>query len=164
MNTRFSWILLLILGLTWTALAQSSPMREGSWEVTITMNVPGMGEAPPLKQTQCITAAMVKDPQSAVPKGPSSGNNDCKITDYKLAGKLNFVDAAIDQKSGTLQVRVSVPNPDRSLRPGQFVRVVVAAFDSPNAIRIPRYTMRLWRCSISLRMKPPQPTSCASNC
>lgn len=59
-------------------------------------------------------------------------------TDYKLTGKLNFVDAAIDQKSGTLQVRVSVPNPDRVLRPGLFVRVTVAAFDQPNAIRIPQ--------------------------
>ena len=39
-------------------------------------------------------------------------------TDYTLPGKLNFVDATIDQKSGTLQVRISVPNPDRVLRPG----------------------------------------------
>ena len=39
-----------------------------------------------MKQTQCVTAAMLKDPQSAVPKGPASGSNDCKITDYKLAG------------------------------------------------------------------------------
>ena len=59
-------------------------------------------------------------------------------TDYKLPGKLNFVDATIDQKSGTLQVRISIPNPDRLLRPGLFVRVIVAAFDNPNAIRIPQ--------------------------
>jgi membrane fusion protein (multidrug efflux system) len=59
-------------------------------------------------------------------------------TDYALAGKLNFVDAAIDQKSGTLQVRISVPNPERILRPGLFVRITVAAFDNPAAIRIPQ--------------------------
>jgi membrane fusion protein, multidrug efflux system len=58
--------------------------------------------------------------------------------DYNLTGKLNFVDATIDPKSGTLQLRVSVPNPDRSLRPGLFVRVIVAAFENPNAIRIPQ--------------------------
>src|SRR5271169_3035116 len=34
-------------------------------------------------------------------------------TDYAFPGKLNFVDASLDQKSGTLQVRISVPNPDR---------------------------------------------------
>lgn len=59
-------------------------------------------------------------------------------TDYALPGRLNFVDAAIDQKSGTLQVRVSVPNPDRLLRPGLFVRVTVPAFEKPDAIRIPQ--------------------------
>ena len=63
-------------------------------------------------------------------------------TDYKLPGKLNFVDATIDQKSGTLQVRISVPNPDRLLRPGLFVRVIVAAFDNPNAIRIPQQAVQ----------------------
>ena len=59
-------------------------------------------------------------------------------TNYALTGKLNFVDATIDPKSGTLQVRISVPNPDRLLRPGLFVRVIVAAFENPNAIRIPQ--------------------------
>jgi membrane fusion protein (multidrug efflux system) len=63
-------------------------------------------------------------------------------SDYKLAARLDFIDSAIDQKSGTLQVRVSVPNPDRLLRPGQFVRVIVAAFDSPNAIRVPQQAVQ----------------------
>jgi membrane fusion protein (multidrug efflux system) len=63
-------------------------------------------------------------------------------SDYKLSGRLDFVDSAIDQKSGTLQVRVTLPNPDRVLRPGQFVRVIVAAYDSPNAIRIPQQAVQ----------------------
>ena len=63
-------------------------------------------------------------------------------TDWNLPGKLNFIDATVDQKSGTLQVRISVPNPDRLLRPGQFVRVSVAAFESPDAIRIPQQAVQ----------------------
>src|SRR5205823_10033645 len=63
-------------------------------------------------------------------------------SDYALAGKLNFIDATIDQKSGTLQVRISIPNPDRLLRPGLFVRVIVAAFENPNAIRIPQQAVQ----------------------
>src|SRR6266478_9652444 len=63
-------------------------------------------------------------------------------TDYALTGKLNFIDATIDQKSGTLQVRVSVPNPDRILRPGLFVRVIVAAFENPSAIRVPQQAVQ----------------------
>jgi len=63
-------------------------------------------------------------------------------TDYALPGKLNFVDATIDPKSGTLQVRISVPNPGRVLRPNLFVRVIVAAFENPNAIRIPQQAVQ----------------------
>jgi membrane fusion protein (multidrug efflux system) len=63
-------------------------------------------------------------------------------TNYALTGKLNFVDATIDQKSGTLQVRISVPNPDRLLRPGLFVRVIVAAFENPSAIRVPQQAVQ----------------------
>ena len=59
-------------------------------------------------------------------------------TDYTLPGSLNFIDAAMDPKSGTLQVRISVPNPQRFLRPGLFVHVSVASFESPDAIRIPQ--------------------------
>ena len=59
-------------------------------------------------------------------------------TDYAKTGRLDSVDAAIDQKSGTLQVRVSFSNPDRLLRPGQFVRIIVPALDSPSAIRVPQ--------------------------
>jgi Protein of unknown function (DUF3617) len=83
MKARFSTIALLSLVLSWTVLAQTqSPMRPGSWQVTMRMNMPGMGEMPPMTQTQCVTPAMLKDPQGAVPKGPEGG--DCKISDYKF--------------------------------------------------------------------------------
>jgi membrane fusion protein (multidrug efflux system) len=62
--------------------------------------------------------------------------------DYTLTGKLNFVDATIDPKSGTLQLRISVPNPDRILRPNLFVRVIVASFENPSAIRIPQQAVQ----------------------
>jgi hypothetical protein len=86
MKGRCSSIALLALTLSWTVLAQTqSPMRPGSWEVAVKMNMPGMGmEMPPMKQTQCVTAEMIKDPQSALPKGPGGG--DCKISNYKFSG------------------------------------------------------------------------------
>jgi membrane fusion protein (multidrug efflux system) len=63
-------------------------------------------------------------------------------TDYALPGKLDFVDATLDQKSGTLQLRISVPNPNRQLRPALFVRVIVPAFENANAIRIPQQAVQ----------------------
>lgn len=63
-------------------------------------------------------------------------------SDYKSAGKLNFMDAAVDAKSGTLQMRLSVPNPERALRAGQFVRVIVPAAQDVSAIRIPQQAVQ----------------------
>ncbi len=59
-------------------------------------------------------------------------------SDYQYSGKLNFVDAAINPRDGTLPVRVVVPNPDGALRPGQFMRVLVPAKANPNAILVPQ--------------------------
>ncbi len=63
-------------------------------------------------------------------------------TEYKSSGTLNFVDAAVDPKSGTLQVRVQVPNPDRALRAGQLVRVIFPSLQPLNAIRIPQQAVQ----------------------
>ena len=86
MNRRLSSTVLLALVLSWTALAQTQPpMREGNWEVTMKMSMAGINmELPETKQTHCVTADMIKDPQGAVPKG--IGGSDCKVSDYKFAG------------------------------------------------------------------------------
>lgn len=59
-------------------------------------------------------------------------------SDYNYPGRLTFLDAAVDPKSGTLQARLTVPNPEHALRPGQFVHVIMPARENPNAIRIPQ--------------------------
>jgi hypothetical protein len=86
MKVRLSSLGLLALALSWTVLAQTqSPMRPGNWEVSVKMSMAGMNmEMPPMKQTQCVTADMIKDPQASLPKGPGAG--DCKISDYKFTG------------------------------------------------------------------------------
>lgn len=58
-------------------------------------------------------------------------------TPYKHAPRLSFVDPVVDSKSGTLQVRLSVPNPARELRAGLYVRVKVPAYENDSAVRIP---------------------------
>ena len=63
-------------------------------------------------------------------------------SDYKMTGRLDFVDAALDQRSGTLQVRVTVPNPERILRPGLFVRVSVPVLDAAQAICVPQQAVQ----------------------
>jgi membrane fusion protein (multidrug efflux system) len=62
-------------------------------------------------------------------------------SEYNFSGHLDFVDAAIDPKSGTLQMRLSVPNPDQGLLAGQFVRVVMPA-ESKDMIRVPQQAVQ----------------------
>lgn len=62
--------------------------------------------------------------------------------EYRFPGRLDFVDAAVDEKTGTLQARISVPNPNRVLRPGLFVRVTVPAVREADAIMVPQQAVQ----------------------
>jgi len=57
---------------------------------------------------------------------------------YPHAGTLDFVDAAVDPRTGTLPVRLTVPNPENLLRAGQFARVVVDAQKLTEALLLPQ--------------------------
>jgi membrane fusion protein (multidrug efflux system) len=95
----------------------------------------------PMWVTFTVSEARVLQLQKAAKRPDATTKFLIKLadgSDYPHPGRLDFVDATIDPKSGTLNVRVSVPNPDRLLRPGLFVRVTVPALDSPDAIRIPQ--------------------------
>lgn len=59
-------------------------------------------------------------------------------SDYPHAGHIDFIDAAIDPKNDTLQVRILVPNSEGLLRPGQYARVLVPAATRPDAILVPQ--------------------------
>lgn len=90
------------------------------------------------------------DVQKRLKRAPGESSDDAQAfrlkladgTDYPSPGKLDFVDATVDQKSGTLNTRIAVQNPERVLRPGLFVRVIVPAFQNPNAIRIPQQAVQ----------------------
>jgi membrane fusion protein, multidrug efflux system len=64
-------------------------------------------------------------------------------SEYDLPGTLNFVDAAVDLRTDTLALRLTVPNPKQFLHAGQYVRVVVATRERPNALLIPQRAVQL---------------------
>ncbi len=51
---------------------------------------------------------------------------------------MNFIDPAVDPRTGTLALRLEVDNPQHLLHAGQFARVQVAAQQDPNAILVPQ--------------------------
>lgn len=57
---------------------------------------------------------------------------------YPQKAKLNLIDAAVDETTGTLPIRLEVENPDRQLLAGMFARVVVVADQLPSALLVPQ--------------------------
>jgi len=53
-------------------------------------------------------------------------------------GRPVFIDRAIDQKTGTIQVRAQFANPDKALRPGQFGRVRAVTEEVRDAVLVPQ--------------------------
>jgi RND family efflux transporter MFP subunit len=56
---------------------------------------------------------------------------------YPHRGVLDFVDPTIDPTRGTITVRAIVPNPDGTLKPGEYVRVIEFWPDIPDAVVVP---------------------------
>ena len=52
-------------------------------------------------------------------------------------GELAFVDNAVDTSTGTIMLKASFANRDKSLWPGQFVNVVLTLATLPNAVTLP---------------------------
>ena len=57
---------------------------------------------------------------------------------FPARGHINFTNPAFSAQTGTFLVRASFPNPQGSLRPGQFVRARVSGAVRPNAILVPK--------------------------
>ncbi|MBI5342284.1 MAG: efflux RND transporter periplasmic adaptor subunit [Deltaproteobacteria bacterium] len=56
---------------------------------------------------------------------------------HPARGTLTFIGNAVDNATGTIQLKGTFPNGDRSLWPGQFVNVVLTLAVKPNAVLVP---------------------------
>ncbi|MQA30073.1 MAG: DUF3617 family protein [Luteitalea sp.] len=65
------------------------PRRDGNWQVTVEMDMPGMPQRmPPMTVTQCVTKADAADPTRTIPQGqgPGAMPDTCKTTNVKTVG------------------------------------------------------------------------------
>jgi membrane fusion protein (multidrug efflux system) len=62
---------------------------------------------------------------------------------YPSRGRLSFVDRALNLTTGTLNVYVNFPNPDRLLRPGLFGRIRVMLEERPNTLLVPQRAVQV---------------------
>lgn len=59
-------------------------------------------------------------------------------TIYPQIGQLSFADRQIDPLTGAITFEAAFPNPDKLLRPGQYVKVMVVTDVRPGALVIPQ--------------------------
>ena len=56
--------------------------------------------------------------------------------DHPFSGFLNYMNNQVDKGTGTIQVRGEIPNPDKKILPGMFVRIKVPALEKKDAILV----------------------------
>lgn len=64
-------------------------------------------------------------------------------TVYGQAGRINFLDMAVNPGTGTVSVRAEIPNEERVLLPGEFVRARVEVGANPEGIVVPQKAVQL---------------------
>lgn len=84
MKLRTLALALVVLALALpTFAADATHVKPGKWQVTMTMDMPGMPmKMPPMTFTNCITKEQAENPQP--PK--SQKDKNCEVTDYKRDG------------------------------------------------------------------------------
>ncbi len=83
--------------------------------------------------------------QSGVLHSAGQGEGETRVTllledgsTYSHAGTLQFADITVEASTGTVRVRALVPNPQRELLPGMFVRARIEEGVNPSAILVPQ--------------------------
>jgi multidrug efflux system membrane fusion protein len=70
-------------------------------------------------------------------RGPLTVEADLRGGGSPIAGKLAFLDNAVDPTTGTVQLKAEFENADQALWPGQFVDVVLTVGHRPDAVVVP---------------------------
>ncbi|MBK3746186.1 efflux RND transporter periplasmic adaptor subunit, partial [Paraburkholderia aspalathi] len=63
-------------------------------------------------------------------------------SDYAHAGRLLFLEAAVDATTGQVTLRGEFPNPDGDLLPGMYVRVLIEQGIEQDAIAVPQQAIQ----------------------
>jgi len=78
----------------------------------------------------------------------------------KITGKVSLIYPEIDSMSRTAKIRVSIPNPDQLLKPGQFVRGILRAqLDESGEVVVPNLSGK-WVSPMHPEIVKDQPGNC----
>jgi RND family efflux transporter MFP subunit len=75
---------------------------------------------------------------AAQKQGPIKVSASTQNAAATIAGRISFVDNAVDPQTGTIKVKAVFPNPEQALWPGQYVAVSTIVRELKDAIVIPQ--------------------------
>lgn len=99
-------------------------------------------------QSSSDILAIRRDAASGKLKMPPLGGVEVQLiledgSTFAPIGRLDFLDLAIDESTGTAALRAEFPNPGRALLPGQFVRARIRAGVRPDGMAIPQRAVKM---------------------
>ncbi|WP_092756855.1 efflux RND transporter periplasmic adaptor subunit [Rhodoferax sp. OV413] len=100
-----------------------------------------ISESDLLRMTKQVSSGQLAVPGQRSANGSLGFSVNVKLADgslYPRTGKLNFASEKVNPATGSFDARAEIPNPDGSLRPGQFVRVLLGGASRPNSISVPQ--------------------------
>lgn len=96
-----------------------------------------ISQVSPIKVSFALPQADLARIQARQRKHPLMATVRLRSADMKFSAPVTFIGNAINNQTGTIELRVTLPNQDGSLVPGQVVDVTVALDDIPHATIVP---------------------------
>ena len=148
LNLGYTKVVAPISGSTGTAAKSDGSLISASDSLltTIVQTNPmyvnfSVSEGDLLRMTQQVKAGQLSVPGKRAANGSLGFTVNVKLADgstYPRAGKLNFASERVNPQTGSFDVRAELPNPEGTLRPGQFVRVLLSGANRPNSLSVPQ--------------------------
>lgn len=147
LNLGYTRVIAPISGVTGVAAkADGSLVNPADMLTTIVQVNPiyvnfSVSEGDMLKLNKQVASGQVSVPGAKSNNGSANFAVTVKLSDgsvWPKAGKMNFASEKLNPATGSYDARAEIPNPDGSLRPGQFVRVVLGGASRTQSITVPQ--------------------------
>lgn len=134
LNLEYTVIRSPIDGYVGRALLQAGNMVKANDTISLVV----INQVKPVYVSFAIPEQQLTKVRELMRKGPLTVEVTVPGGDKPLAaGRIAFLDNAVDQTTGTIKVRAVFDNGDAALWPGQFYTVRVKLYDQENAILVP---------------------------
>ena len=134
LNLEYTVIRSPIDGYVGRALLQAGNMVKANDTISLVI----INQVKPVYVSFAIPEQQLATVRELLRKGPLGVDVAAPGSDKPIAaGRIAFLDNAVDQTTGTIKVRAIFENADATLWPGQYYTVRVKLYDQDNAILVP---------------------------